>query len=114
MRAAAPSTTVGMGLGSRSLQVLADLPRDRPRHGLLDGHPGGLAAAGLHPRLRAVLELLRPLRGHGDEAELAVDFPGKDQMRHARLLSLFLLERLQDLPGPALHPAHPEAGGADD
>src|SRR5207247_8118816 len=110
MQPVTPSTTAGMELVSRRLPVVAHLPRDRPRHGLLDGHPGGLAAAGLHPRLRAVLELLRPLRGHGDEAELAVDFPGKDQMRHARLLSLFLLERLQDLPGPAPHPAHPEAG----
>src|SRR5260370_4800989 len=26
---------------------------------------------------------------------------------------LYRLERLQDLPRPALHPAHPEAGGAD-
>ena len=66
--------------GTGRLHVLAHLPGDGVGQHLLDGHAGGLAGLRLHPRLGPVLELLGALRGHGDEAELAVHVLGKNDL----------------------------------
>src|SRR5262247_2911143 len=90
MQPVTPRTTVmegamrssGLGLRSRGLDLFLDLPRDRVGQDLLDGDPRGLPGLRLHPGLGPVLDLLGPLRGHGDEPELAVYVPWQDQVRH--------------------------------
>src|SRR5262245_38171315 len=86
MQPVTPSTTTGMGSSRASLLLLLPgglllhLPGDGLGQGLLDRHPRRLAASRVHPGLRSVLELLRPLRRHRDEPELAVDVLGQDEL----------------------------------
>src|SRR5262249_57706423 len=81
MQPVTPRTTTGTarpasgrlcGRGGRGRLLVVDLPRDQVGQDLLDRDPGRLAGLHLDPRLGPVLELLGPLRGHGDEAELAL------------------------------------------
>src|SRR5512143_1340639 len=89
MQPVTPSTIDGTELlrgdlaRPRRLELLAHFPGDRAGERLLDGDPGGLAAAGLDPRLGAPLQLLRALGGDRDEAELGIHVPGQDQLAHA-------------------------------
>src|SRR5262245_2218045 len=86
MQPVTPRTTTGMALPDRERlllllgRLLLHFPGDGLGQGLLDRHPRGLPAPRVHPGLRPVLELLRPLGGHGDEPELAVDVLGEDEL----------------------------------
>ena len=85
---AAPSTPRARARTRRTgLELVEDLPGHGVRERLLHRDPGRLAAARLHARLGAALQLLGALRGHRDEAELGIDFPRKDQLAHAVSLS---------------------------
>ena len=85
MQPVTPRTTIGTGAlrlgGSRPRGGSSSFSSQDTAFGqdFLHGDAGGLAAPRLHARLGAVLELLGALGGHGDEAELAVDFLGKDR-----------------------------------
>src|SRR3990172_2139970 len=95
MQPVTPSTTTGT---SRLLLAAAlgpfgarQLVEHLPRHGLgerlLDRDAGGLAAARLHARLGAGLQLLRALRRHRDEAELGIHVLGKNDLHHVVVVS---------------------------
>src|SRR5512139_944767 len=98
MHPVTPRTTTGtellLGGFLAGHGLLAHLPRDRLRDRLLDRDAGGLAAAGVDPRLRPGLQLLRPLGRDRDEAELRVHVLGKDHLGHAVSCSSAVLKVL--------------------
>ena len=109
MQPVTPRTTRGQGLcqassGSTGRRGRAR-PPSSPRRWRWPALPAmatrvGLRVARLHPRLGPVLDLLRALGGHGDEAELAVHVLGQSDVRHASLL--FVLRKvLEDRLGLA-------------
>src|SRR5574341_1998386 len=93
MQPVTPSTTTGTsrllpGAALHPVRELVEhLPRDRLGERLLDRDAGGLAAARLHARLGAGLQLLGALRRHRDEAELRIHVLGKDHLGHRVVVS---------------------------